>query len=198
MSYLTAYRSQSAKYGGDGVKAFKPPPAPYKPQTSPPGANDNAPRPANDNNRRVAQALLRYPPKALRILKVHPWLRVLSWGLDLWDLAHNNDYLGVQPTAALVSNGWVTQVQGACPKGIPPVGYTAAGGNSPWTAGNCFANGISNPRPLLMPLAIKTGQLRWEAFLGGYYNTSANRYTAVKLEYRPSGDVAPGPCCIAA
>lgn len=193
MSYLTAYRSQSAKYGGDGVKAFKPPPAPFKPQTKPPGANDNAPRPANDNASRVAKAMLRYPPKALRVLKIHPWLRVLDLGLEVWKLAHDNDFLGVMPTADLVSNGWVTQVQGSCPRGLPPVGYNWGSGNSPWTGGNCFSNGVVVTwNGLLEPLPINTGQLRFIRYLGGYYNTSASRFMSVDLKYRPSGDVAAG------
>lgn len=49
MTYLTAYRKQSSKYGNDRGKLSSP--EPYRPKTRPLGDNDNSPRPANDNDR---------------------------------------------------------------------------------------------------------------------------------------------------
>lgn len=72
MTYLTAYRSQSRKHGNGGT-AFKTPP-PYKPPTKPGGANDNAPRPANDNLRKLGLTAkgLRYT----RMARLHPFLNI--------------------------------------------------------------------------------------------------------------------------
>lgn len=70
MSYLTAYRAGSQKYGGDRSKHSNVP-GPYKPKTKPDVANDNEPRPANDNRRRLKK-LSQYTAKGARYLRRSP------------------------------------------------------------------------------------------------------------------------------
>lgn len=115
MTYLTSYRSTAvSKYGNDRVGAFKSP-EPYRPQTRPLGDNDNAPRPANDNERpapkpandnsklfnpkepfgrrnvglgiKATRALAgaRFGAQGLRFVRINPYLNAALIALDLWN-----------------------------------------------------------------------------------------------------------------
>lgn len=82
MTYLTAYRKGSRVYGSGQGKAFKLP-APYMPPLRPPGANDNAPLPANDNTRNPR---LPYSARGLRWLKRNAYGEVAGVVIDTFKL----------------------------------------------------------------------------------------------------------------
>lgn len=138
MTYLTAYRSQSAKYG-DGVgKAFKLP-RPYKPVTKPLGANDNSPRPANDNIRKARWAL-RLAGRIKALGRLNPYLNLALNGYELYRLTQAGAVQSASPFA--LPPTWVMQhvcVPDPCghpsptggwrtPSGVPWLQYLAGSG----------------------------------------------------------------------
>lgn len=134
MSYLTAYRSQSERYGDNrGGKAFKLP-RPYQPQTKPLGANDNAPRPANDNIRK-ARLALRLAGRFKALGRANPYLQLALTGYDLYRMARPEPVQSMSPFAL---NGFTMQhvcVPSPCthglnrdPPAVPWIGYLAGSG----------------------------------------------------------------------
>lgn len=178
MSYLTAYRSQSAKYGGDGVKAFKPPPAPYKPATRPPFANDNVPRPANDNLARVG-GLGSWSRRGRLIIRRNPWLNALEFGLDLWRLQNNNNSLG----QVSQMSGWTLQTVCA---GGGPTHYNGSIGTGPWSSTPCFGSFLdSTAVPINAPFPFSWGRIRFER-LTGTYSSGSPLYGTISYYHRPA------------
>lgn len=140
MSYLSAYRAGSDKYGDYGQKHSKLP-SPYKPSTKPVGANDNAPKPANDNTRRLRQAarelnLGREGRAALRRL---PYVRYASDAYDLWRLI--NSFSGT-PGQTLNLAGWT--LSNDCGTGLTAThaSYTSGFCGDPILTGPCATNQV--------------------------------------------------------
>lgn len=111
MPGIGSYRRQSLKYGDGGRRAFNTP-DPYKPNTKPKEANDNARPPANDNFRQLTEA-------GRRIAETrYPLLRYSRTALDLWRFAHAGLESGAPDTGYDPWNqpgGWV--YSWICPRG---------------------------------------------------------------------------------
>ena len=143
MTYLTAHRSQSRKYG-DAGKAFKTP-APYKPPTKPLGANDNTPKPANDNLRKLA--LTAKGQRYLRYARINPLVNVaVTLTQTVWPYSKELDIPpgGTQccfvPRVGPITGAKIWNTNGTCPAACPALqnaGSNSVGAGVPFSgAGN--------------------------------------------------------------
>lgn len=183
MSYLAAYRAGSEKYGNNsgGGKAFKTP-SPYKPPTKPGAANDNTPRPANDNRPASSRvrALLRLTKAGRAILRKHPYLNAAMTAYDLWRLYNGQAGQGQLYNLA----GWTSQQ--FCLAG--PTHYRQVSGNTPWPSVPCFTGSLdSGARGINLPFLNNAGRLRLEQFIGRQVPSGNPLYDASEYLWRPVG-----------
>lgn len=196
MTYLTAYRSGSRKYGNESRrdKAFKFP-DPYKPPVKPGFANDNIPKPANDNRVIPPHIPGGISRKGMRIIsKVHPWLRAIDYATWLMDLARQNQSdLGGATKPDPAQNGWIlerdcgepaTHIDGWIRSNIQC--------SSPWGTTVCFSGSLGvNPVGLGEPTPTNTIKVRTVSQSGTYGTTGQPLFNAAQYWYRAPGTCSP-------
>lgn len=178
MGYPVAYRKGSSQYGsppGRGAKAFKLPP-PYKPPTKAP-ANDNYPKPANDNLRRAR----RMARTGLRIARLHPAIGRLMNLYDLYRLLRGYQAEG-QNLNPDIGYGFI--LQQTCLGGLPPTHvYITQLSTLPWPSTACFGFSAGSAAvPLNSPMAANVGRFQTAKIV----QDSPARYAAYQYWYRPS------------
>lgn len=184
MTYLNAYRAGSNKYGNDLGRAFKLP-KPYIPNTRPPGANDNTPRPANEN-RPGARKALPYTRAGRALIRRTPYL---NHALNAWDLykalsRRNLEYF--QP-ADYAGAGFTLQHDCGRPGGNFIVG--ASGFNTPFANTTCPVNQlVSTAIPASDPPTNTIGRFQLYRRTGTYVSGSP-LYSASQYWYKPAPDV---------
>lgn len=187
-SYPTAYRAGSGKYGSaaPAEKAFQLP-QPYQPPTRPPSANDNIPKPANDNTRKarqLARSLRRYSKAGRLILRNAGYVGRLFDALELLESpVFRND--GVIPPSGLGATVCQT-----CPQ--PAAQYWGSWGSLTLPCGSpivCFtSSGVTGAVPVTAP--PPAAELPFSSFrtfiVTGYNITGTPRYALVQLFRGPA------------
>lgn len=188
MTYLTAYRAGSGQYGETSRRPSNLP-RPYQPQTKPAGANDNAPRPANDNVRR-ARALLNLSPKGRALLRKMPYVKTAANAYELWRLLNQTSSLGQveQPMDGM----WTLQTDCAFPLAIThyvlnSTGCTAPSVSTPCVGGQVVTGAVG----INMPVTLN----RCRLIKLNHSSTALNgspRYTTLQYWWRNSS-TTPSP-----
>lgn len=207
MTYLTAYRKQSAKYGNDRGKLSSP--EPYKPKTRPLGDNDNAPRPANDNERpapkpandnrllnkrnvafglKAAKALAKLPYKrvGLQFIRVNPYLNLALTALDLWNTFGRADQSNNTGDAIADYSTYGFILQQSCVGGQPPTHLTRIGSFGPFLNSLvCLAGQAFSPNTdMYTRVDSNTGQMLMMHYTHTFGVT--NYYSNSQWWYRPA------------
>lgn len=170
-----------------------PAPATPKPWERPRGpANDNSPKPANDNLRRTKltksfpKGLSRAAGVAGRFL---PWLGIAALGYEVWRQAVPNNGAGMLVDADGLLGpgtfGFVLQTQ--C--GVTGWShYRLLAGNSPFPSTPCFSNSLdSAARGRMEPMNTNgLGRLRLQLHTDSQTFTGSALYSAYQYWYRPT------------
>lgn len=190
MSVQAVNTQSNGLYGKTG-RFDRTSPRPYT-LPKPPGANDNSPRPANDNFRKSVQ-LARLTPAGQGLVRRIPWL---NYALNAWDLYRfingENTQGQMDGSATMVVNGWTLEKD--C--GLTPTHYDMNSGfcNAPSPTTPCFSGSLaSTARAINLPIDQNRCRLRKLAEAGNQGPPSYNKlFDAAQYWWRNSS-TTPNP-----